>query len=93
MPDSSGIMTPLVAVVQRGRIIYTEDSVGKRTPVCACANTQQAEWTGWSLARAHGIPHKIEPADKDEDPEIDELKRRLAVMEAHGGRRDGRPVF
>jgi hypothetical protein len=56
------VMTPIAAIVQRGDEIYTEDASGNCELRAQCRDIPDAAWLGWSLAQAHNVPHKVEPA-------------------------------
>lgn len=52
-------MTPIKCIMRSGVMVFTVDYNDEATLVCVGASQEQAEWTAWSLGRAHSVPNNL----------------------------------
>jgi hypothetical protein len=52
-------MTPIHQIIVEESLIFTEDTTGNKYQQGQGTSPDNAEWMGWSLARAHAVPLKV----------------------------------
>lgn len=51
-------MTPIRYIGTHKTLIFAVDGAGMVNHICVAFTEEQADWLGWSLARAHDVEHR-----------------------------------